>query len=472
MVFNSLAFITFLLVVFAIYWLLKARGVNAQNNFLLLASYFFYAWWDWRFLSLLIAQSVISFYIAKKIETSLSFKKSKTLMFIGVSIVLLVLMFFKYFNFFSQSFTDLFTAIGFKTNPFILKLVLPLGISFFTFKIIAYLLDVYRKNISAENNLFNYLLFVSFFPQLVAGPIERAQTLLPQIKQQRVFGYAQAVLGLRLILWGMFKKVVVADNCAVYVSDIFGHAALYNSSTLFLGAVYFAFQVYADFSGYTDIAIGSGKLLGFNLMANFDYPFSSKNITEFWRRWHISLGSWFNDYVFMPMYSAYRDYGNAAMYASILITFLLSGLWHGASWHFVFFGFLHGLSIAIETALKKQRKKWSKQLGVFLYNKTSVAATFLFLLLSWIYFRSDDMPTANQYLARLFTKSFFEVPQKLAYIPFFTGMIVLEYWQRNTEHPIAFPKLPKVLRWCVYVLLLFVTIYYFGKEQAFYYFKF
>ena len=279
MVFNSAAFVVFFALTFILYWLIGNKNKKLQNLFLLIASYIFYAWWDWRFLSLLIFHSIFSFWISKKISNSKNEKLKKIYLIFGVVLSVLILGFFKYFNFFAENFNHLLSGIGFKASILTLNLILPLGISFFTFKILSYMLDVYRRTINASTNLSEYLLFVSFFPQLVAGPIERATTLLPQIERERKFNYNQAITGSKLIVWGLFKKVVIADTCAGYVADIFNNYHLYNASTLLLGTIYFAYQVYADFSGYSDIAIGVGKLLGFELIQKFDKPFISKNIT-------------------------------------------------------------------------------------------------------------------------------------------------------------------------------------------------
>lgn len=472
MVFNSAAFIIFFVLTFILYWLIGSNNKKQQNIFLLASSYFFYSWWDWRFLALLLFHSGLSYWISLQIEKSSNEKFRKGYLTFGVVLSLIILGFFKYYNFFADNLNNLFSSIGIKTSIVTLKLILPLGISFFTFKILSYMIDVYRNTIKPTNNTIDYLLFVSFFPQLVAGPIERATTLLPQVENQRKFNYHQAVTGTKLILWGLFKKVVIADTCAIYVADIFNNYHLYTASTLLLGTIYFAYQVYADFSGYSDIAIGVGKLLGFELMQNFDKPFISKNITEFWRRWHNSLSTWFNDYIFTPFFTRYRDYGNKAMYLGIILTFVLSGLWHGASWHYVFFGLLHGSAIVVETALKKKRKSVSKKMKPWLYNNLSMALTFSYVLITWIYFRANDMVHATKYLNRLFSSSIIQVPGKLQYLPWVALLIGWEYWQRKQENPLVLNGLPRIIKWVIYILMVFTILYYFGQEQAFYYFQF
>lgn len=474
MVFNSLPFAIFFPATFIVYWLIGSRHTKLQNSILLLSSYVFYGWWDWRFLSLLIGSSAISYLIARNIAKAESPKTKKIYLYSGVAVSLLLLGFFKYYNFFIENLIRLFSAVHYHPDVHTLKIILPLGISFYTFKILSFLFDVYRERIDPRQGVINYFLYISFFPQLVAGPIERSTHLIPQLKQPRRFDYKQGAEGIKLILWGLFKKIVIADTCAIYVNDIFHNYSIYPASVLLLGTIYFAFQVYADFSGYSDIAIGCGKLFGIETLANFDYPFISKNITEFWRRWHISLSTWFNDYVFTPLYTAIRNWGNAGMYIGIFVTFLLSGLWHGASWHYVFFGILHGGAIVFEAYTKKRRKKISKKMPQWLYDNLSIAITFLFVLITWIYFRADNMVHATNYLKAIFSLSVFEVPGKLAYLPMVALLIIWEFIQRKrkAKNPMDFGKLPLPFRWIIYLVLVFFIFYYYGEEQQFYYFQF
>jgi len=471
MIFNSIPFAVFLPIVFIIYWLIGGKRYQVQNGFLLLASYFFYGWWDWRFLSLLLGATFLSYLLGIGIGNAKREGQRKLLLGVGVGISLSLLVFFKYFDFFVESFADAFSLFGSKMSVVALNLILPLGISFYTFKILSYMLDVYKGRIPPCKNIFDYSLFVSFFPQLVAGPIERATTLLPQIQTQRKFSYDQAGDGMKLILWGLFKKIVVADTTAGYVHDIFSNHELYPASMLWLGILYFAFQVYADFSGYSDIAIGVGKLLGFELLKNFDRPFISKNITEFWRRWHISLSTWFNDYIFTPFYTTFRNWGNIAMYVGIMLTFFLSGLWHGESWHYIFFGALHGAAIVIETATKKSRKRLSKKVPAWLYNNLSMVLTFLFVIITWVFFRAKNMDHGFSYFKGLFDASIIEIPGKLAYIPLVLVMVIWEWLQRKKKHALDF-GFARPLRWLIYLVVTFFILYYFGNEQQFFYFQF
>lgn len=474
MVFNSLEFAIFFPAVFLLYWIIGGNNRKAQNLFLLGSSYFFYAWWDWRFLSLLVASSGISYWIGNQIHQSSALKNQKLFLYLGIIFSLSVLLFFKYYNFFIENFAAAFSLFGQKIPDYSLRLILPLGISFYTFKLIGYLLDVYWKKVEPAKSWIDYFTFIGFFAQLTAGPIDRASNLLSQLQQNRKFNDEQSNHGIKLVLWGLFKKVVVADTCAIYVSDIYTRYDTYPASVLLLGTVYFAFQVYADFSGYSDMAIGFGKLLGLEMVPNFQHPFISRNITEFWRRWHISLSAWFNDYIFTPIYTALRNWGNAAMYLGILITFLLSGLWHGASWHYVFFGALHGLAIIFETYSKKRRKSIAKKLPKWLYDNISMLLTFGFVLITWIFFRANDMAHAFHYLEKLVSPSLFEIPGKLAYLPLVAIMVLWEWIQRKRHavHALDFGKLYLPVRWSIYLALTISIFYYYGEEQQFYYFQF
>ena len=302
MLFNSIEFLIFLPIVFILYWFVFNKNLRVQNSVVLLSSYFFYGWWDYRFLSLIFLSTVIDYFIGLKIPKQSSDKKQKLLLWCSVLFNLSVLGFFKYYNFFVDSWVDLFYSIGYEIKSiWTLNIILPVGISFYTFQTMSYTIDIYRKKLEPTKDFIAFASFVSFFPQLVAGPIERASNLLPQILNKREFEYEQGVQGLRLILWGMFKKVVIADSLAPMVDNIFGNYQDLGGGTLWLGAIYFAFQIYCDFSGYSDIAIGTAKLFGFELMSNFKFPYFSRNIGEFWRRWHISLSTWFRDYLYIPL---------------------------------------------------------------------------------------------------------------------------------------------------------------------------
>ena len=336
MLFNSIDFALFLPIVFILYWFVANKNIKIQNLLIVIASYIFYGWWDWRFLFLIFCSTMVDYIIGFYLSNQNNRKIRKILLFISIAINLGILGFFKYYNFFLSSFTHVFTFFGVEIKANSLRIVLPVGISFYTFQTMSYTIDVYKRKIQATNDFIAFAAFVSFFPQLVAGPIERATNLLPQFLKKREFIYAQAVNGLRQMLWGLFKKIVIADNCARYVNMTFNNAESLTGSTLVLGVVFFAFQIYCDFSGYSDIAIGTARLFGFTLMKNFSFPYFSRDIAEFWRRWHISLTSWFRDYVYIPMGGS-RGSGWIKV-RNVLIIFLVSGFWHGANWTFLLWG--------------------------------------------------------------------------------------------------------------------------------------
>jgi D-alanyl-lipoteichoic acid acyltransferase DltB (MBOAT superfamily) len=470
MIFNSIPFALFLPIVFILYWIIGSKRLSLQNSFLLAASLFFYAWWDFKFLALLSFTTIIGYSVGLLLNR-LTIKR-RLVLFLGMMASLSFLLFFKYYNFFITSFADAYSFFGGNISPYTLKLILPLGISFYTFKIIGYLIDIYYKRIEVCRNPVEFFLFVTFFPQISAGPIENATTLIPQIQHKREFNFQQATEGLKHILWGLFKKIAIADTCAGYVGDIFNNYSDFPASVLIIGALYFAIQVYADFSGYSDIAIGIGKLFGFELMQNFNLPFLSKNVTDFWRRWHISLTKWFNDYFFTPIYTSVRNWGSFGMYFAIFMTFLLSGLWHGANWNYVLYGVFQGIAIIIETATKKKRKKVEKKIGKKLYLNLSILTTMLFILLTFIIFRSPTVAKGFDYIEHIFSISIFETPTKLAYIPIIIILLSWEWLQRNKKHAMDLNHLSKPIRWTLYLTLTFAMLYYYGQEQEFFYFQF
>ena len=336
MLFNSFNFAIFMPVVFIIYWVVNEKSLKLQNILLLLASYFFYACWDYRFLFLLIFSTFLDFFTGLRMLSAKTKDKKKAWFWLSICINLGILGFFKCYNFFIDSFADGFSFLGIKANFWTLQVILPVGISFYTFHGLSYVIDIYKNRIEPEKNFIDYAVFVSFFPLLVAGPIERATHLLPQIKRVRIFDYSKAVDGLRQILWGLFKKVVIADNAAKFADNIFNNGSAYGGSTILLGAIFFAVQIYCDFSGYSDIAIGTARLFGIELLRNFAFPYFSRDIAEFWQRWHISLSSWFRDYLYIPLGGSKAS--TAIRIRNTFIIFLVSGFWHGAIWTFIFFG--------------------------------------------------------------------------------------------------------------------------------------
>jgi len=476
MLFNSVPFAIFLPVVFLLYWFVFQRSLRLQNLFVLAASYFFYAWWDWRFLSLIVLSSATDYGVGLALAASEDARRRRLLLGLSLTVNLGCLAFFKYFGFFVSSLVDAAGTLGILLEPTTLQIVLPVGISFYTFQTLSYTLDIHRGRIEATRDALSFFAFVSFFPQLVAGPIERAASLLPQFEKSRRFDFLEARDGARQILWGSFKKVVIADTCGRQVNLIFAVSGEVSGSTLLLGALYFAFQIYCDFSGYSDVAIGSAKLLGIRLRDNFDLPYFSRDVAEFWRRWHISLSSWFRDYVYIPL-GGNRS-GKARQVANVLLTFGLSGLWHGASWNFVVWGLLHG-SYQIPSILRGRPRPdrrvaaWATALprpGEL----ARILATFALTLFAWIFFRAEDLGHALQYTAGLFTASLFDAPQFDHGVPLalIAGLLSVEWAQRRKTHPLQFDGLPVFLRWSVYLALSLAVIAFFGERHDFIYFQF
>lgn len=399
MLFNSLEFLLFLPTVFFLYWFVFKNQLRAQNVLLLVASYIFYGWWDWRFLSLIIASTFLDYFVAIQLGKTAISKKRKLLL--GISLVgnLGMLGFFKYYNFFVSSWIEAWSSVGISMEASTLNIILPVGISFYTFQTLSYTIDVYRKEMEPTKNFIDFAAFVTFFPQLVAGPIERASHLLPQFYKNRTFDYQNAVDGVKLIIWGMFKKVVVADNCAFFVNKIFENPEAYSSGELFVGMVFFAFQIYGDFSGYSDIAIGLSKLFGFDLMVNFKFPYFSRDIAEFWRRWHISLSTWFRDYIYIPLGGSKGT--QWFQIRNVMIIFLVSGFWHGANWTYVVWGLFHALMFLPLLLFNVNRSHLiTKSYGWLDFAKIGV--TFLVVCIGWVFFRADSISDAFQYLAHLF----------------------------------------------------------------------
>lgn len=399
MLFNSIEFLLFLPTVFFLYWFVFKNQLRAQNVLLLVASYIFYGWWDWRFLSLIIASTFLDYFIAIQLGKTDISKKRKFLL--GISLVgnLGMLGFFKYYNFFVASWIEAWSSVGITMEASTLNIILPVGISFYTFQTLSYTIDVYRKEMQPTKSFIDFAAFVTFFPQLVAGPIERASHLLPQFYKNRTFEYQNAVDGVKLIIWGMFKKVVVADNCAFFVNKIFENPEGYSSGELFFGMVFFAFQIYGDFSGYSDMAIGLSKLFGFDLMVNFKFPYFSRDIAEFWRRWHISLSTWFRDYIYIPLGGSKGSQG--FQIRNVMIIFLVSGFWHGANWTYVVWGLFHALMFLPLLLFNVNRSHLiTKSYGWLDFSK--IGFTFFVVCIGWVFFRADSIADAFQYLTHLF----------------------------------------------------------------------
>jgi len=479
MLFNSLGFAVFLVLVFILYWFVANKNLKLQNLLLLFSSYFFYSCWDWRFLFLLLFSTLLDYYSGIQIERSSTLTRRKFWFWLSILANLGFLGVFKYFNFFAESFKDLFTSIGFQVNISSLQLILPVGISFYTFHGLSYVIDVYNKRINAEKNYIDYAVFVSYFPLLVAGPIERATHLLPQIKKKRTFNYNQAVDGLRQILWGLFKKIVIADNCAVYANMIFNNSGDYSGSTLVLGAVFFAFQIYGDFSGYSDIAMGASRLLGIELLKNFSFPYFSRDIAEFWRRWHISLSSWFKDYLYIPLGGS-----KGSIWIRIrntFIIFLVSGFWHGANWTFIAWGTLHAFYFLPLLIFNKNRRNIeivasNRQLPT-IKDSLSILFTFVLTTFAWIFFRASSIGAAFQYIKGIFNLSLFTSPSvRPSYLIFLILFFMSIEWlgRRQTFALGSFNQLGnRYFRW-LFILFLLILIFIFNSpiEQQFIYFQF
>lgn len=477
MLFNSISFAIFLPIVFILYWFTTKNNIKYQNILLLVSSYFFYACWDWRFLFLLIFSTLLDYFTGIKMSDSKNQRSKKFWFWLSISVNLGFLGVFKYFNFFAASFADAISNVGFHINPWTLKVILPVGISFYTFHGLSYVIDIYKNRIKAEKNFIDYSVFVSFFPLLVAGPIERATHLLPQIQSKRNFDYTKAFSGLRQILWGLFKKVVIADQCAVYANIAFNNTADQPGSTLLTGAIFFAFQIYGDFSGYSDIAIGTAKLFGIDLLRNFAFPYFSRDIAEFWRRWHISLSTWFRDYLYIPLGGSKT--GTWMKVRNTFIIFLVSGFWHGANWTFLIWGFLNALYIMPSIIFNTNRNN----LDIVARGKTfsslkelrSVILTFSLTVFAWIFFRANSLDHAIKYISKIFTRSFFTLPKIDTDILILLPLFIIIEWFGREEH-YALEKITvnwyRPLRWGMYFIIIMFVICYAGSNQQFIYFQF
>ena len=476
MLFNKIEFAFFSPLVFLIYWLVFGKNLKWQNLFLLATSFFFFACFDWRFLFLLIFSILLDFSIAKKIYKSTHNKK--TWLWISIVVNICFLGFFKYFNFFVDSFSELISFFGFKPNFWSLKIILPIGISFYIFHGLSYVIDVYNQKIRPVNSIVDYSLFVSFFPLLVAGPIERATHLLPQIQNKRSFDYSKSISGLRQILWGLVKKIVIADNCAIYVNQIFENPNEYSGSSLIIGIILFSFQIYGDFSGYSDIALGTARMLGIELLQNFSFPYFSRDIAEFWRRWHISLSSWFRDYVYIPLGGSRGTKRQSIK--NVFIIFLMSGFWHGANWTFIFWGFLHALFFIPLLVVGKNRNNItivsSKNFKTSIINIFQIIITFALVTFAWIFFRSDSINFAFAYIHKILSFSLFTFPKifpktVLGYIFLF---LIIEWYGRNESFAIEKfgTNWKKIYRIIFYYALTILILYFYGKDYQFLYFQF
>ena len=472
MLFNSLEFFLFLPIVFFLYW--KCNNTKKQNILILISSYVFYGWWDWRFLFLIFISTVVDYFVALSIENNSDSKKRKRILCVSIFFNLALLGVFKYFNFFIDSWIDFTSVFGYNIeNTWSLKIILPVGISFYTFQTMSYSLDVYRRELKATKDFISFASFVSFFPQLVAGPIERASHLLPQILNKRKFNYIQSIKGLRLILWGLFKKVVIADSLSLLVNPIFDNYLDLNGGILLLGLIYFSFQIYCDFSGYSDIAIGTAKLFGIELRSNFIFPYFSRDIAEFWRRWHISLSSWFKDYLYIPLGGSKK--GKWISIRNVFIIFIVSGFWHGANLTFIIWGLMHSILYLI-LSLRNQNRRFTTVIVAenralpSLKEAYQITITFLSVMFAWVFFRSDSVTDAFLYILRIFTDITLPNVYRSGVI-YVILIILLDWWNRKDErNPLNISNL--YIRWTSYVILIILILGHSGQKNEFIYFQF
>jgi alginate O-acetyltransferase complex protein AlgI len=483
MIFNSLAFAAFFVAFFLLYWLAFARSVTTQNLLILVGSYAFYAWADWRFLPLLIGNSAIFYLLGVAIHKSRSETARHRLVLLGVALGLGGLIFFKYTAFLLQSAAEALSAFGVSVSAGPLHLLLPLGISFYTFRNLSYLFDIRNGKVEPARDWVVFFCYVAFFPCLVAGPIDRPKTLIPQLEAKREFDYEAACDGLQQVAWGLFKKIIIADNCGSFADEIFENFRELPGSSLLLGAFFYAIQIYADFSGYSDMAIGFSRLLGFSVTRNFDYPYFAQNIAEFWRRWHMSLTSWVTEYVYTPLAIRFRDLGKLGTILAIIINFTVIGLWHGASWTFVLFGFLHGcffIPLVLRGTVGKRRKFVAGQMIPTAIETRNMVLTFLLVMFSMILFRSASLGDAGDYLQRLFSPSILSYPITTRKILApctlaFAFLLILTEWL-NRDKPFALYRmgwgLPKAIRWSFYYAGVLFMFLFAGTGQTFIYLQF
>ncbi len=481
MLFNSIDFAIFLPIVFILYWFATNNNLKLQNFLIVAASYLFYGWWDWRFLSLILFSTIVDYSVGRKLRIEENQTKRKILLWTSILVNLGLLGFFKYYNFFLDNFLTAFSFFGTEIKANSLNIILPVGISFYTFQTLSYSIDVYKRKLEPTKDFISFSAFVSFFPQLVAGPIERASNLLPQILSNRIFKYEQGVQGLRLILYGMFKKVVIADSLAPHVDIIFDNYTTFNGGVLLLGLIYFSFQIYCDFSGYSDIAIGTSKLFGFELMSNFKFPYFSRNIGEFWRRWHISLSTWFRDYLYIPLGGS-KD-SKWLSIRNIFIIFIVSGFWHGPNWTFIMWGLIHAMLYIPLFLRGKNRRITSSIVGVSKWFPSfkelfQMGSTFFFTMIAWVFFRSQSIESALMYLFNMFTNITMPNQNRLGII-FLSIFIFIDWIMYKSEKIFYFVHENKlsvtksdVLRYVIYYVFVFSVLTSLSKKAQFIYFQF
>lgn len=481
MLFNSIEFVLFFVVVFLTYHIVLRERTKAQNILLLAASYFFYGYASLKMLPLLIIVTLAFYFLGIAIGNASTERRANLFSTLGILLGVGILLYFKYFNFFIESFNGLFNAVGLHTNLHTFNIIMPLGISFFTFRLISYVVEIHRGMMEPTKDFVGFATYVAFFPCILSGPIDRP-AFMEQLRRKRVFDYNLTVDGLRQILWGLFKKVVVADNCARYVDQVWSDYGNYNGSTLVLAAVLYAVQLYSDFSGYSDMAIGIGKLLGFKITANFRYPFFATNVAEFWRRWHMSLTSWVTDYVFMPLNMAFRDLRQFGIILAIVINMLVVGMWHEANWTCFFYGLYHGLlfiPLILSGAFYRRQELQVNRLslptiGTFL----KMQLTFVLVTFSFIIFRADSISQAWNYICSM-ANQIFTTPWLINrgfYIPLFVCILLLfiaEWVQRDKEYALDLSCVKShIMKFGIYLALVGLVFWLGGEAETFIYFQF
>ena len=482
MLFNSIDFAIFLPIVFILYWFVTNKNLKLQNLLIVVSSYLFYGWWDWRFLSLILFSTLVDYLVGLGLLKQENQTKRKILLWTSILVNLGFLGFFKYYNFFLDNFITAFSFFGTEIKANSLNIILPVGISFYTFQTLSYSIDVYKRKLEPTKDFIAFSAFVSFFPQLVAGPIERATHLLPQFYKKRTFDYSKAVDGMRQILWGLFKKIVIADNCAEYANLIFNNSADYSGSTLVLGALFFTFQIYCDFSGYSDIAIGTSRLFGFDLMRNFNFPYFSRDIAEFWRRWHISLSTWFRDYLYIPLGGSRG--GTWMKVRNTFAIFIVSGFWHGANWTFIVWGALNAIYFLplLLTNNNRNNLETVAQGKVFpsIKELSFMLLTFGLTVFAWIFFRANNIGHAISYISEILSPSLFSIPKfagmynamiTIILVGFF---VLIEWVGREGQYAISNLglKWKRPIRYAMYYAIVIAIFWFGGKEQQFIYFQF
>ncbi len=481
MLFNSIDFAVFLPIVFALYWFVTNKSLKMQNLLIIAASYLFYGWWDWRFLSLIIFSTLVDYAVGVGLSKKENQTKRKLLLWTSITVNLGFLGLFKYYDFFLENFISAFSLLGMPIQANSLNIILPVGISFYTFQTLSYSIDVYRRKLEPTKDFFAFAAFVCFFPQLVAGPIERATHLLPQFYSKRKFDYSLAVDGMRQILWGLFKKIVIADNCANYANIIFNNSEDYSGSSLALGAIFFTFQIYCDFSGYSDIAIGTSRLFGFDLMQNFNFPYFSRDIAEFWRRWHISLSTWFRDYLYIPLGGSRG--GTWMKVRNTFIIFIVSGFWHGANWTFIVWGALNAVYF-LPLLLTKNNRNHIDIVAKGRYLPSirellSILLTFGLTVVAWVFFRAENITHATTYIIDMFTDfnsylSFNVYWEYKKILLFITVFMTIEWFGREGQYALDSlgSNWKRPVRYLMYYAIMLAIFWYGGEEQQFIYFQF